>query len=227
MGGNLLLSLWTASRASICMATMPVGHELGSANICTHTELVQRYACMYTRSYEHSVYLKILRPFNVSGDQLKGFCCRLCELRKHTGEGPAAQSCRTVNPVSAVPGIMLCRLLMWSWVTPLSVHTLSMKRATNLTTELATSLFSESSNPLSVSKLSATLPAMLWNYGNEKREMSREECCAWRGDATNSYWIQKGPLWENKKNFLVRAKKGRQLPHQRNPWLQRLSCYWK
>lgn len=66
-----------------------------------------------------------------------------------------------------VPGIMLCRLLMCSWVTPLSVHTLSMKRATNLTTELATSLLSDSSNPLSVSKLSATLPAMLRKRGHK------------------------------------------------------------
>lgn len=66
-----------------------------------------------------------------------------------------------MNSVITLPGIMLCKLLMCSWVMPLSVQTLSMKRATNLTTELATSLFSESSNPLSVSKLSATLPAML------------------------------------------------------------------
>ena len=78
-----------------------------------------------------------------------------------------------MNTVSALPGIMLCRLLMCSWVTPLSVHTLSMKRATNLTTELATSLFSESSNPLSVSKLSATLPAMLQNTHDDKMKMRK------------------------------------------------------
>lgn len=63
---------------------------------------------------------------------------------------------------SVLPGIILCRLLIWSCVTPLSVHTLSMKREMNLPTELATSLVSESSNPLSVSKLSATLPAILF-----------------------------------------------------------------
>lgn len=159
MGGNLLLSLWTASKASICMATMPVGHNVGSATICTHTQSTWTS----TRCNNHSVYLQILRPFNMSVvNQLRGLCC--CSWAENTHmRGFLCVKLRELGQRHSVnvPGIMLCRLLMCSWVTPLSVHTLSMKRATNLTTELATSLFSESSKPLSVSKLSATLPAML------------------------------------------------------------------
>ncbi len=52
---------------------------------------------------------------------------------------------------ASVPGIMVCRALRCSLVTPLSLHTLSTKRLMKRTTELATSELSASSKPLSVS----------------------------------------------------------------------------
>lgn len=66
MGGNLLLSLCTASRASICIATMPVGQKPRLVTICpdtsTHARLEQRNTCMSTHPYNQKVYLQVLRP---------------------------------------------------------------------------------------------------------------------------------------------------------------------
>lgn len=109
---------------------------------------------MHIRTSYQSMHLLILGPFDTSDELLSSEVPVAVGMSwQHTHQ--------SFTLLELVPGIMLCRLLMCSCVTPLSVHTLSMKRATKRTIELATSLFSKSSKPLSVSKLSATLPAML------------------------------------------------------------------
>lgn len=86
IGGNLLLSLWTASRASICMATMPVGQKLRSVHVCTHTrtqtELVHGNTRTHTHrcSYNQRVYLQIIRPESISSEASVAWP----ELRIHT-----------------------------------------------------------------------------------------------------------------------------------------------
>lgn len=145
---------------------MPVGQKLGSVTMCTHTH-IHAHACVcflsgcvftgFTATW-HARSLMSSQASVAVGLSWENTNRRFYSEYSWGNQGGDRE---WINTVSAVPGIMLCRLFMCSCVTPLSVHTLSMKRATNRTTELATSLFSESSNPLSVSKLSATLPAML------------------------------------------------------------------
>lgn len=144
---------------------MPVGQKLGSVTMCTHTHT---HTCMCVLSIRMCIY-RFWHARSLMSSQASvavGLSWENTNRRFYSeySWGNQGGDREWINTVSAVPGIMLCRLLMCSCVTPLSVHTLSMKRATNRTTELATSLFSESSNPLSVSKLSATLPAMLQTH---------------------------------------------------------------